>query len=221
MADLRILDEAERWYQQSLDLASPDDKLGRGRCVAQLGLVAYERFKDAWSASRPDEELARTVVEAARLHEQALGMMPATAVAERAALHNMLGSISRNVSDINRALHHHRQSRAACYMVLGAVVLQIGAVVAQEQLLPYINGIDKTNRQQIKEIGILRTPSARSSCNSGSEETEAHTHARSKVQPARGASSLSQFSESHARAPAEILSCPFGRGNPGQPACEA
>jgi tetratricopeptide (TPR) repeat protein len=110
IAELRNLDEAERWYGKSLDLRPPDDRLGRGMCVGQLGSVAYERFEDARTAGRPVEELARYIAEAARLYEQALDMMPATAVTERGTIHNMLGNIYDDTGDIDRALHHYRQS---------------------------------------------------------------------------------------------------------------
>jgi tetratricopeptide (TPR) repeat protein len=123
IADLRNLDEAERWYRQSLDLFAPDDRLGRGRCVGQLGLVAYERFLDAQTAKRPfrrfldaltgkrrPEELAGYLAEAARLYQQALDMMPATAVTERGTIHGQLGVIHRNAGDIDRALHHYQQA---------------------------------------------------------------------------------------------------------------
>jgi tetratricopeptide (TPR) repeat protein len=110
VADLRNLDEAERWYRTSLDLRAPDDGLGRGRCVGQLGLVAYERFRDAMTAKRSVEEPARHIAEAARLYEQALDMMPATAVTERGTIHNQLGGIYLNARDIERALHHFQQA---------------------------------------------------------------------------------------------------------------
>jgi len=110
IADLRNLDEAERWYRKSLDLGAPDDGLGHGGCLSQLGLVAYERFNDARTAERPVEELARHLAEAARLSEQALDMTPTTAVTERGVTHNQLGVIYRNAGDIDRALHHYQQS---------------------------------------------------------------------------------------------------------------
>jgi tetratricopeptide (TPR) repeat protein len=110
IADLRDLDEAERWYRRSLDLSSPDDGLGRGRSVGQLGLVAYERFLEARTAKRSSEEIARHITEAAQLYERALDMIPATAVTERGIAHNQLGIIYRNAGDIDRALHHYRRS---------------------------------------------------------------------------------------------------------------
>jgi tetratricopeptide (TPR) repeat protein len=109
IADLRNLDEAERWYRKSLDLYAPDDRLGRGLCVGQLGQVAYARFRDARTAKRPVEELLHHIAEAARLYEQALDMMPTTAVTERGTIHNQLGIIYRIAGDIDRALRHHQQ----------------------------------------------------------------------------------------------------------------
>ena len=114
IADLRNLDEAERWYRMSLDLRAPHDGLGRGRCVGQLGLIAYERFNDARVAKRPVGELAHHLAEAARLYEQALDMMPATAVTERGTIHNQLGIIYRNAGDIDRALYHYQQDIRYC-----------------------------------------------------------------------------------------------------------
>jgi tetratricopeptide (TPR) repeat protein len=114
IVDLRNLDEAERWFGKSFDLRPPGDGLGRSRCVAQLGMVAYERFKDARTAKRPVEELARHLTEAAKLYEQALDMTPATAVAERGTFHNQLGIIYDDVGDTDRALRHYQQDIRYC-----------------------------------------------------------------------------------------------------------
>jgi tetratricopeptide (TPR) repeat protein len=114
IVDLRNHDEAERWYRKSLDLRAPADTLGRGMSVGQLGLVAYERFLEARNAKRPVEELSRYVAEAARLYEQALGMMPATAVSIRGTIHNQLGNIYDDAGDIERALHHYQQDIRCC-----------------------------------------------------------------------------------------------------------
>jgi tetratricopeptide (TPR) repeat protein len=106
---LRNLDEAERWYRQSLAVAAAGDELTRGRILGQLGRVAYERFNDARVGKRPLKELARLLTESARLYEQALATIPQTAVIDRAATHNQLGNIYQNVGDVERALHHYRQ----------------------------------------------------------------------------------------------------------------
>src|SRR5262249_35844249 len=65
-------------------------------------------FEAARTAKRPVEELARHLVEAARLYEQALDMVPATAVTERGIAHNQLGNVYCEAGDIDRALHHYR-----------------------------------------------------------------------------------------------------------------
>jgi len=98
----------------SLDLVAPDDTFGRGRCVGQLGRLAHERFLDVRKANRPVEELAHHLAEAARLYEQALDMMPATAIAERGTIHNQLGNIYHDAGDIDRALHHYQQDIRYC-----------------------------------------------------------------------------------------------------------
>jgi tetratricopeptide (TPR) repeat protein len=114
IASLRNHDEAERWYRKSLDLHAPDDRLGRGRCIGQLGQVAYARFQDALTNERPVEELAHHIAEAGRLSEQALNMMPATAVVDRGTIHNQLGTIYHIAGDIDRALHHFQQAIRIC-----------------------------------------------------------------------------------------------------------
>jgi tetratricopeptide (TPR) repeat protein len=114
IAALRDLDEAERWYRKSFDLRASGDALGRGRCLGQLGAVAYERFAEARTAKRSAEELARYLSEAARQYEQALDMMPIIAVRERGIIHNQLGNIYNDAGDIDRALHHYRQELRYC-----------------------------------------------------------------------------------------------------------
>ncbi len=112
--DVRDLDEAERWYRRSLDLRSSGDRIGRGRCLGQLGGVAYQRFQDARDAKRPAEELVPHLVEAATLYEQALGLMPPRAISELGIAHNALGSIYHDAGDIGRALHHFQQDIRYC-----------------------------------------------------------------------------------------------------------
>jgi tetratricopeptide (TPR) repeat protein len=114
IAEMRDLDEAERWYRMSLGLRPTHDGLARGGCVAQLGMVAYERFMEAQTAKRPVEELAHHIAEAARLYEEALDMMPATAVTARGIAHNQLGVIYSEAGDIDRALHHYQQDIRYC-----------------------------------------------------------------------------------------------------------
>jgi tetratricopeptide (TPR) repeat protein len=109
LAALRDLDEAERWYRQSLALRNADDTVGRGLCLAQLGRVAYERFKDAQTAKHSVEELGHHLTESAQLYGQALDMTPTTDVTSRGIILNQLGNIWGEAGDIDSALHHYRQ----------------------------------------------------------------------------------------------------------------
>jgi tetratricopeptide (TPR) repeat protein len=110
IAALRNLDDAERWYRQSLDLWAAGDALSRGRSLAQLGFVAYERFQDARKANGPAEQLAHHLAKAAQLYEQALEMVPGSVISERGTVHNQLGSIYHDAGETDRALHHWRQA---------------------------------------------------------------------------------------------------------------
>ena len=71
---LRDLAQAERWYRRSLELRDERDRLGRGKCMSQLGLVAYERFKDARTARRPEAELLRHLNDAVGLLSPGAGL---------------------------------------------------------------------------------------------------------------------------------------------------
>jgi tetratricopeptide (TPR) repeat protein len=108
--NLRDLDEAERWYRQSLNLCAPGDISGRGKTLGQLGSVAFERFEDARAAKRPMDELAGHLEVAARHYQDALQMMPEIDVISRGIFHNQLGSIYSHAGGIDRALHHYRLS---------------------------------------------------------------------------------------------------------------
>jgi tetratricopeptide (TPR) repeat protein len=107
---LRDLDAAERWYRRSLDLRAAGDRLGRGKCVDQLGLVAYERFREAREAGAPEETLAAHLNEAAQQYHRALDLLPPNDVDDLAVAHNQLGLIYRNAGDLARSLRHYREA---------------------------------------------------------------------------------------------------------------
>ena len=107
---LRDLDAAERWYRRDLELEDPRDRKGRAKCTDQLGLVAYERFKEARAAEKPEEEQLRHLNEAARFYHQALDLLPPDAVDDLAVTHNQLGNIYDDAGDLERALHHYNES---------------------------------------------------------------------------------------------------------------
>ena len=107
---LRDLDRAEGWYRRSLELCEEHERHDRGQCVGQLGNVAYERFLDARTADRPEEELLRYLNEAVRRYQEALDLLPADAVNDLAVTHNQLGTIFHSAGDLDRAAHHYRES---------------------------------------------------------------------------------------------------------------
>jgi tetratricopeptide (TPR) repeat protein len=107
---LRDLDEAELWYRRSLELLNEHDRLGRGKCLGQLGLVARERFKEARAANQPTDQLNHYLQTAADFYHQALDLLPSNAVNDLAALHNQLGIIYAEANDFDSALPHWREA---------------------------------------------------------------------------------------------------------------
>ena len=110
LPSLRDLDEAERWYTRSLQLRQESDRIGRAHCLGQLGSVAYERFRDARAANKPDEELLAHINAAADLDHEALHLFPADAINELARTRYRLGNIYGEAGDLDHALKHFRES---------------------------------------------------------------------------------------------------------------
>jgi tetratricopeptide (TPR) repeat protein len=108
--DLRDLAEAERWYRRSLELRAEGDRMARARCLGQLGQVALERFWEAQRAKQSEGVLLRHLHDALGFYRQALEMTPPDAIGQLAAIHNSLGAINRNAGQLDRALHHYRES---------------------------------------------------------------------------------------------------------------
>jgi tetratricopeptide (TPR) repeat protein len=107
---LRNLDEAERWYRRSLGLTPGGDLMSRASCLAQLGSVDYQRFKEARAAEKPAPELRRHLRDALQRYGEALEMTPPDAVRQLAATHGSLGNIYDDAGDVERALHHYREA---------------------------------------------------------------------------------------------------------------
>jgi tetratricopeptide (TPR) repeat protein len=110
VVEIRDLTEAERWYQRSLELLSEVDRLGRAKCLSQLGSVAYARFEDAREAGKPAAELAGHLQRALDLYHQALKLAPENAINDLAVYHNELGNIYADAGDLDQALAHYRHS---------------------------------------------------------------------------------------------------------------
>ena len=107
---LRDLLQAEHWYRHSLKLRNERDRIGRGSCLAQLGYVAFERFKDAHKQEGSEDELLLHLNEATNFYHQALEHFPADAVNMLAITHNALGAIYYVAGDLASAVTHYRDS---------------------------------------------------------------------------------------------------------------
>lgn len=107
---LRNLDEAEGWYRSSLELRAEGDRKGRGGCMAQLGLVAYEQFNDARQAQKPNDELNKHLNAALGYYQQALMLLPPDAVDDLAVAHNQMGLIYVDAGNQERALQHYNEA---------------------------------------------------------------------------------------------------------------
>jgi tetratricopeptide (TPR) repeat protein len=136
LAEIRDLAEAERWYQQSLELRSEGEALGRAKPLGQLGSVACERFKEAREAGRPAPELAKHLQRALDMYNQSLKLTPENAINHLAVPYHQLGNIYGDVGDLNRTLAHYRQSiryRESAGDLYGAAQTQYNVAVALAQ----------------------------------------------------------------------------------------
>jgi tetratricopeptide (TPR) repeat protein len=107
---LRDLDQAQRWYQHSLDLEPEHNKVGRAKSLGLLANVAYERFLEARAARQHETVLLGHVNAAMDGYQQALRLFPADDAEDLAILHNQLGNIYSEAGDTRRALHHYQQA---------------------------------------------------------------------------------------------------------------
>jgi tetratricopeptide (TPR) repeat protein len=110
VAAVRDLDQAEFWYRESLSLLPAEDKLDRGKCLGQLGLIAFERYAETASSSRSVEGVAASLAEAASYYEQALVTIPANYLEDQGTTHIQLGTIYASAGDTDRALRHYQQA---------------------------------------------------------------------------------------------------------------
>jgi tetratricopeptide (TPR) repeat protein len=102
--------QAERRYQEALDLTPEADAQGRARCLGSIGYVALERFDEAKAAGQSGETLLGHLNDALHAYDQALKMLPENAVGDLAVLQNQLGAVYQRAGDLNRALPHYRES---------------------------------------------------------------------------------------------------------------
>ena len=112
LPELRDLNKAEGWYKRSLDLHSKDDRLGRARCLGQLGSLTYDRFLDAVDAERSRVEAFNRLDESLELFLSALELFPTNAVHDLGVTHSHLGNAYGVKGNFERASFHYQKSIA-------------------------------------------------------------------------------------------------------------
>ena len=104
------LDAAEAAYQRSLGLHNPNDALGRSRCIKQIGMVHYERFREARKRKEPAEALLRHAQAAEEHYLEGLRLCPKNALTDLAPLHNNLATLYAEIGQFDVAREHYEQS---------------------------------------------------------------------------------------------------------------
>ena len=107
---LRDLDKAEYWYRRDLELQEDYDTLRQAASTAQLGSIAYDRFRSAWDGGPIASQLREYLDNAVTSYLQALELLPAHAANELAVIHHALGDIFRSAGEAGRALGHYQKA---------------------------------------------------------------------------------------------------------------
>jgi tetratricopeptide (TPR) repeat protein len=107
---IQDLDQAERWYQYSLDLRDPEDRLGRAFSTNSLGAVQLDRFDKALGANKPEDELLSYLNAALDAYQRGLQLTPSDAVQDLAVSHNQLGATYQRAGQIDNAMRHYRDA---------------------------------------------------------------------------------------------------------------
>ena len=108
--DLRDLDQAEHWYQYSLDHRRAQDRLGQAKSLGSLATIAYQRFMEARDAGEPEPVLLDHLNAARARYQQTLKLIPVGYPEDLAVTHTHLGNIYYQTGDTYQALHHYQQS---------------------------------------------------------------------------------------------------------------
>ncbi len=107
---VRNLDQADRWFQQSLTLRDEDDRLGRAACYAELGRVSWELFGMARKANMAQTDLMRHLSDARQHYMRAIESDPPDDWVKLAHHNQELGHICFALGDLGRALPYYREA---------------------------------------------------------------------------------------------------------------
>ena len=107
---VRNLDQADRWFQQSLALRDEDDRLGKAACYAELGRVSWEFFGMARKANLAQTDLMRHLSDARQRYMRAIENDPPDNWVKLAHHNQELGHICFALGDLGRALPYYREA---------------------------------------------------------------------------------------------------------------
>ena len=107
---VRNLDQADRWFQQSLALRAEDDRLGKAACYAELGRVSWELFGMARKANLAQTDLMRHLSDARQRYMRAIENDPPDDWVKLANHNQELGHICFALGDLGRALPYYREA---------------------------------------------------------------------------------------------------------------
>ena len=134
---LRDLDQAEKWYRQSLSRRPDSDRFGLATALGSLGQVATARFQEAREAREAEQVLQEHFNTALRCYRQALDLTPADDYESRGATEMDLGNLYRLAGDTRQALRHyqqaiqHQEARGNVY-VAGQTRYNIAVLLAED-----------------------------------------------------------------------------------------
>ena len=107
---VRNLDQANRWFQQSVGLRDEADRLGKAACYAELGRVSWELFGAARKANMAQVDLMKHLSDARQHYMRAIENDPPDDWIKLAHHNQELGHICFALGDLGRALPYYREA---------------------------------------------------------------------------------------------------------------
>jgi tetratricopeptide (TPR) repeat protein len=113
LAQVRDLAVAEASYRRSLALYDPNDTSGRLRCIAQIGMVCLERFREGRAKGEPAETLKRYWVMAEQCCQDALSLSP-LAFTDIQSIYGQLANLYLEIGQLELAREHYEKILQIC-----------------------------------------------------------------------------------------------------------
>jgi len=113
LTDIRDLDLAEAAYRRSLALYDPNDTSGRLRCIAQIGMVYFSRFKKGREEGEPEETLKRYWFTAEHCYQNALSLGPCVLI-DIQLMYGQLANLYVEVNQLELAREYYEKLLQVC-----------------------------------------------------------------------------------------------------------